>query len=119
MNDKYARNHRGQYAEKNSNSAPWENHFDLHFAQDFIWNKSHKSKVSLVFDILNVANMLNHNWGTFYGSSYTEEIISCSGVTTAADGTNKVGSFTYSGQTPKVSDYSSRWHMQVGLRVTF
>jgi Outer membrane receptor for ferrienterochelin and colicins len=119
MNDKYARNHRGQYAEKNSNSAPWENHFDLHFSQDFIWDKSHQSKVSLVFDILNVANMLNHNWGTFYDSGYSQQIITCNSVTKAADGTNMVGNFSYAGQSPKISDYSSRWHMQVGLRVTF
>lgn len=32
-NDSYAKNHRGQYAERNSNLSKWEHEIDLHLAQ--------------------------------------------------------------------------------------
>ena len=32
-NDSYAKNHRGQYAERNSNLSNWEHEIDLHLAQ--------------------------------------------------------------------------------------
>lgn len=117
-NDKYAKNHRGQYAKRNSNSAPWENHFDFHFAQDFFYLKERGSKIELTFDILNVANLLNHNWGTYYSSSYNEPILNVTAVTKGTDG-NYTPSYTYNGQKVSVADVGSRWHAQIGLRVTF
>ncbi|MCI1247265.1 MAG: carboxypeptidase regulatory-like domain-containing protein [Prevotella sp.] len=118
-NDKYAKDHRGQYARRNSNMAPWENHFDFHLSQDFFYLKDRGSKVSLVFDILNVGNLINKHWGEFYSSAYNENILQVQSV--SFDKTTKVAtpSYTFLGYTPTLSDYSSRWHMQVGLRVTF
>ncbi|MBP7098438.1 MAG: TonB-dependent receptor [Prevotella sp.] len=113
--DKYAKDHRGQYADRNSNLAPWENHFDLHFTQDFFYLKEKGSKVSLVFDILNVGNLLNKHWGEFYSSTYNTPIITVYNVDTKT----KTPSFVYGASSVYVSDYDSRWHMQVGLRVTF
>jgi hypothetical protein len=43
--------------------APFENHFDFHFTQDFFYLKERGSKVSLVFDILNVSNMIQQALG--------------------------------------------------------
>ena len=102
-NDDYASEHRGEFAERNSNIAPWENQFDLHFAQDFFYLKNRGSKISLVFYILNVANLLNHDWGTSYSSALSHQI----------------GVFSFSGQTPQINNIASRWHMQIGMRVTF
>lgn len=118
-NDKYAKNHRGQYAKRNSNHAPWENHFDFHLSQDFYYLKERGSKIEISFDILNVANLLNHDWGTTYSSSFNENIL---GVSTRKldDGTNRVGTkYTFVGYTPQKAPIESRWHMQLGLRVTF
>ena len=116
--DDYASSHRGEFAERNSNAAPWENQFDLHFAQDFFYLKNRGSKISLVFDILNVANLLNHDWGTSYSSATYEQILKVDAVKDDAAG-NKYGVFSFAGQSPQIADIASRWHMQLGLRVTF
>jgi hypothetical protein len=118
-NDKYAKNHRGQYAERNSNLAPWENHFDLHFTQDFFYMKENGSKISLVFDIMNVGNLLNKNWGEYYSSAYNTPIITVNSVDINKTTGVKTPSYVYGGTTHYISDYESRWHMQLGLRVTF
>ena len=117
-NDDYASGHRGEFAERNSNMAPWENQFDLHFAQDFFYLKNRGSKVTLVFDILNVANLLNHDWGTTYSNSTTQQILSVDAVKDDAAG-NKYGVFSFQGNSPRIYDIGSRWHMQLGMRVTF
>lgn len=117
--DSYASKHRGQYAERNSHLTPWENRFDLHISQDFYYLKERGSKVELVFDILNVANLLNKNWGTTYGSVYNINKLQVQGVEDGATPDTKVASFQYFDNTPFVSDVASRWHAQIGLRVTF
>jgi hypothetical protein len=117
-NDDYACEHRGEFAERNSNMAPWENQFDLHFAQDFFYLKNRGSKITLVFDILNVANLLNHDWGTTYGNSTAQQILKVDAIKDDAAG-NKYGVFSFQGNAPKVADIASRWHMQLGMRVTF
>jgi hypothetical protein len=60
--------------------APWENHFDFHLSQDFFYLKDRGSKVSLVFDILNVGNLINKHWGEFYSSAYNENILQVQSV---------------------------------------
>ena len=57
-NNDYAREHRGQYAERNSSLTPWEHMLDLHFAQDFYYLKERGSKITLTFDILNLGNLI-------------------------------------------------------------
>ena len=116
--DDYASEHRGEFAERNSNIAPWENQFDLHFAQDFFYLKERGSKISLVFDILNVANLLNHDWGTSYSSTTACQILKVDAIKDDKAG-NKYGVFSFSGQSPQVNNIASRWHMQIGMRVTF
>ena len=117
-NNSYAKNHRGRYADRNAGSAPWENHFDLHISQDFYYLKERGSKVELTLDIVNLANMLNHDWGTYYSSAYSENILKVKGTKADAAG-NMVASYEFQGYRPTISDYNSRWHAQVGLRVTF
>ena len=117
-NDDYASEHRGEFAERNSNLAPWENQFDLHIAQDFFYLKNRGSKISLVFDILNVANLLNHDWGTSYSSTTACQILKVDNVKDDKAG-NKYGVFSYAGQGMQINNIASRWHMQLGLRVTF
>ncbi len=116
--DDYAKNHRGQYAERNSNSAPFEKRIDLHLSEDFFYLKTRGSKVEFTCDIYNFANLLNKKWGENYSSSYNHDILQVSKINTAADG-NKFATFKYVGNEPTVSDIYSRWHIQLGLRVTF
>lgn len=116
--DSYAHSHRGQYAERNSNLAKWENHFDLHLAEDFYYLNKRGSKISLTFDVINFANMLNKKWGTVYADSWSVNILKVASTSTDADG-NHVNSYQYLGNKINESPVSSRWHAQLGLRVTF
>ncbi len=116
--DKYAKDHRGQYAERYSNSAPWENHFDLHLAEDFSYIKGKDGKVSLTFDVLNVGNLLNKKWGANYASYYNVQILKETILTDDGSG-NKVPTYSFQGSEVTKSDFFSRWHAQIGLRVTF
>jgi len=117
-NDNYAKDNRGQYAERYSNSAPWENHLDLHLAEDFSYLKGKDGKVSLTLDILNVGNLLNKNWGANYTSYYNVPILKVTALTDDGSG-NKVPTYSFQGSEVSKSDIFSRWHAQIGLRVTF
>lgn len=116
--DSYAKDHRGQYAKRYSNSAPWENHFDLHLAEDFYYLKGKSEKIELTFDIINFGNMLNKNWGTVYGSDYNVQPLKVTALTTNSNG-DKIPTYSYQDDKVYKSDFSSRWHLQVGLKVTF
>jgi hypothetical protein len=116
--NKYARTHRGQYAVRNSCQAPWENHFDLHFAENIFFLKEKGAKLQLTFDIINFSNLLNKKWGVNYASTYNVTPLA---VSTATNG--GVASFYYNtsntNNTVAMSDIYSRWHAQVGLKVIF
>ena len=116
-NDSYAKNHRGQYAERNSNLSPWEHQIDLHLAQT-IYNIEGAGKLEFTFDILNFANMLNKKWGANYSSAYNLSPLSVTALQKDANG-NRTPSYTYNKAEISKSDISSRWHAQVGVRLTF
>lgn len=63
-NDKYLREHRGQYAQRGAVFLPMTWRTDLNVAQDIlvkVRGQRHGFQVRL--DILNFGNLLNHNWG--------------------------------------------------------
>jgi hypothetical protein len=111
------RSPRGQYAERNSNLSNWEHEIDLHLAQT-IYNVQGIGKLEFTFDIINFANMLNKKWGASYSSAYNLSPLTMTGLSTDADG-NKIASFSYNKAEIQKSDISSRWHCQVGVRLTF
>lgn len=113
-NDSYAKNHRGQYAERNSNLSKWEHEIDLHLAQT-IYNIQGMSKLEFTFDIINFANMLNKKWGASYESAYNLSPLTLEYF----DKTTGNAAFSYNKAEISKSDISSRWHCQVGVRLTF
>lgn len=116
-NDSYAKNHRGQVAERNSNLSKWEHEIDLHLAQT-IYNKNGFGKLEFTFDITNFANMLNKKWGATYSSAYNVSPLQVTKLT--QNGDNRVATFTYNANnTIQKNDIYSRWHAQVGVRLTF
>ena len=116
--DSYTKNHRGQYAERNSNLAPWENRVDLHFAQDFFYLKGRGSKIQFTFDVYNFANMLNNKWGVSYSSTYNVTPLIVSKV--AAEEGTQIPTFQWNGNVaPSKNAIYSRWHAQFGFKVTF
>ena len=64
--DKYLSENNGQYAERYGVIMPWLNRFDVKVMQDIfttIGKDKKRHSLQLSLDLLNVANLLNPNWG--------------------------------------------------------
>jgi hypothetical protein len=116
-NDPYLSTHRGQIAERNGAREPWQNEFDLRIAQDFNFTGTHGFQV--VFDLLNVLNALNKNWGqinTVTNQSF--QLLTFTGID-AASGKPKF-SYTNLNSTPfALSVPASRWQGDISIRYYF
>jgi hypothetical protein len=136
--DPYLRAHRGQYAERNGASNPWQHRVDLRVLQDIFTNiGDNKNSLQFSIDIFNVGNLINRNWGiaqfqytasplafqsynpqgqpTFqfqYVSVPTRTVTN--GVGTVNQGTTLTTPFRND-----VTSLSSRWQAQIGLRYLF
>ena len=115
-NQRYLKDHRGEYYERYADNLPFESNFDLHVAEKVnlkIGRQIHSLELSL--DIMNVANMLNKNWGITRSSGYVSEFMSPVKYVS--------GKFQFDQKADYVlkyaSDYYSRWRGQVGLKYTF
>jgi hypothetical protein len=123
--DKYLSKHKGEYAEAYSSRAPWVHKFDFRVLQDF-YVKMGKTKhtFQLSFDVLNVGNMLNSEWGvnknmaaSNYGKVLKYESKDANNVPTFSmikiDGAYPTKTYdTY-------LSYGQCWSLQVGLRYIF
>lgn len=116
-NDDYAKNHRGQYAVRNSNLSNWEHEINLHLAQT-IYNPKGLGKLEFTFDIINFANMLNKKWGVNYSSAYNLSPLTVASLTTDNNG-QKTPTYYFNNAKITKNDTASRWHAQVGIRLTF
>lgn len=118
--------HRGEYAEKNGSFAPFNSVFDLVLRQDIgadLGGDVHKIQFS--FDIFNVANLLNKDWGAYYftpGSDFNNfQLYQFDGY--ESDGTTPKFSYRLGSATKRdifqISGTSSRWRMRLGVRYMF
>lgn len=123
-NSKYLSERRGKYAEKNGAWAPFTAIFDIGVRQDVGINVGgQRHRLQLSADIMNVANMLNPEWGVQYvvpGDFNNYELYNFAGY--EADGTTP--RFTYTGTQTNEDSFSiagltSRWRMQFGVRYLF
>lgn len=114
-NDPYLSKHRGEYAKRNGAETPWENQFDLRITQDFGGIvKGTKNKLQLTFDIFNVGNMINKNWGKSYFVSNQANTL----VTYSSSGG---GGFSFRAPTNGTGYLQSAltWSGQFGVRYLF
>ncbi len=116
----YLKDHRGEVYKRNADNAPWENHFDFRFMQEFslkVGKEYHSLQLS--FDILNVGNLLNREWGLETETAYYAPI--SYGNLTGVNG--KEMGFQYTSgannQPLKSSSFYSRWRAQIGVRYSF
>lgn len=114
--DPYMKSHRGKYFERFADNEPFEHHFDLHLAQKFDFNVGKdKHAIELSFDMMNIGNLFNKNWGR-YGS------LGGSGAWYSPV-SFRDGEFQFLNdadyQMRSYSDYFSRWRGQIGLKYTF
>ena len=113
-NDSYMKKHRGEYYKRFADNLAFEHHFDVHFAQKYSFKVAGQvNSLELSFDIINVGNLLNKDWGHTYGDGF--------GVYYSPVSYQKNGRYQFTGgyATRNYNDYYSRWRGQVGLRYTF
>jgi hypothetical protein len=119
--NKYLANNAGKNTERNGARMPWESHFDVKIAQDFYMYKTHKLTVS--FDILNAANLLNHNWGwSYYLPNQSVSLFSVTSQTSTPTFTfdkTKMNNINGILRPYTVNDYLSRWRGQLSIRYSF
>ncbi len=115
----YLKNRRGEYAERNGARPPFEHLIDLRLTQDFyLMVAGKKNTLQVTFDILNVANLLNKDWGRVYSAGFNYQLIRYTGV----NSTTGLPRFTFNPTTKDawyISDFSSRWRAQLGIRYIF
>jgi len=118
--DPYLKENRGKIAERFGGINPWFSNIDLRLLQDysfFFGNK--KQTIQLSIDILNVANLINSNWGVrqVANSAATSPLqfvkFNTSGAPVFKFNTNLKQTFQ---DDPGIF---SRWQMQVGIRYIF
>ena len=126
--DNYLKNRKGQYAERFGGLLPWGHQFDFKFLQDVFYEKKAGRKIQLSFDILNIANLLNSNWGVnktqITGSYQNVPLLKYEGVEAATGKPMfslpvKTAADYYTTSYKTILGYSSTWSMLLGLRVTF
>ena len=115
--DKYMSSHRGQYAEKNASRTPFTSKFDLKILQD-VGFKEHKFQIS--FDVFNIANLINKNWGVVYNNPFAYQVINFKGYD--ADGTTPLFSFDderLGNDRFDINSTLSRFRARLGIRYIF
>lgn len=122
--DDYLSSRRGDYVERNMSRSPFENLFDLKIAQDVSFKVGEKKHTfQITFDVFNLGNFLNPNWGKSYfvGDGGYFRLLRFvdfePGTTTprfAFDGVN--GDPWTLIQT---GTRSARWYSQIGVRYSF
>ncbi|MGD9488765.1 MAG: carboxypeptidase regulatory-like domain-containing protein [Calditrichaceae bacterium] len=124
--DDYLKEHRGEITERFGAINPWFSNIDLRILQDFAINMNgHKHTFQLSLDILNVANLINSDWGV-------REVASSAATSPLELATNTDGSpkftaegdpiFHYQGPSKTYIDdpgLDSRWRAQIGIRYLF
>ena len=123
-NDPYLSTVRGEYAERNRSRTPFEHILDLKIAQDISFNVgSKRHTVQISYDLFNVANFLNPEWGKSYFVDdggyfrllrFVDFVPNTNQPTFAFDGVDgEPYSLIQSGTR------SARWYSQIGLRYSF
>ena len=119
-NDKYLSRHRGEWSTRYGAITEFENHFDLHIAQDFYYDRASGRKIQITVDFLNIGNMFNREWGLYGdGEFYARQILHITALEKDTDGNMTP---TYQFMDPvdfALNDFYSRWRCQIGLRLTF
>lgn len=126
-NNPYLKSHQGQFTERNGDRTPWNHNLDVRIMQDFNFygagEKHHKHTITVSFDIINLTNLLNPSWGTYYYTANTQNSAVYTGLVAQGkvDPTGKpIYTFTAPTTTPYLVDQiASRWQGQLGLRYTF
>ncbi len=118
-NDSYLKGRRGRIAERNGARTPWNHQIDLKLSYKKKIRKG-KNSIEITFDLLNLPNFLNKDWGRLYfvpnvlNSSFS--LLDFAGV----ENNQPTFQFRNPQNTPWVVDNAnSRWQGQIGLHYKF
>lgn len=124
--NKYLSSRRGQFTERNAAHTPWNVQLDYRFSQDVNFKvKGKPHTFTFTYDIINLTNLINKDWGMVYFSPNTFNSMSDVGLTqTAAGSPTAYPKYSWSPAVTSTPPYSidlfaSRFQMQAGLRYTF
>jgi outer membrane receptor protein involved in Fe transport len=120
-NDKYLSKTRGTYTERNGRSTPWEHVIDARLTQDFFVNAGGKRHtLQLTFDVFNLTNLLNRDWGrTYFVTNQASTILTALNRTSGPVAYRGKGYNFTPGSVPWTLSFGSRWQGQVGIRYLF
>lgn len=118
--NKYLNSRRGNYTERNGSSTPWEHVLDMRLAQDiFITKGTTQHTLQLTFDVFNLTNLLNRDWGRqFAVGNQAYSILSAQAPASGPNAGKKGYNFNI-GQEPWSMTFASRFQGQIGLRYSF
>lgn len=135
----YLQKNAGHNSERNGDKMPFENHFDLRIAQDFLLGTN---KLQVFFDVVNVGALLNHDWGRSYGTgsfpdgfyptssalfipvvgAQKKDGVAFTPTVNAPAFQFNINNFTKIGDNYRpynVNNFTSRWSGQIGLKYSF
>lgn len=131
-NDKFLKDSRGGYVERNNGLLPWLHRFDARLLQDLFVNiGENRNTLQLSVDVKNVGNLINSDWGVYKelnsGSLYNYALLRVADVNAAGEPSfNMITVRDNNGNTILPDspfrdrfNTSSVWSMQVGLRYIF
>ena len=116
----YLRDKRGDYAVRNESKTPWNHSLDANLKYKFTYFKGKKATVSA--DIFNVLNMISPSWGKQY---FVPNVVNSSFSLLRFEGISEGNVPQYSFNIPLdqkpwiVDTFSSRWRIQLGVKVDF
>ena len=118
--DKYLSKHRGEYTEKNGGQTPWFSQVDMRILQDLRikTGKTTYQTIQLSFDVVNLGNLINSNWGV---RKYATTASYYQPISVKYNGNSPLYTFDPVVKNTFISspELPSRWQMQFGLRYIF
>lgn len=118
-NNRYLKNNRGRFSERNGARTPWNHNLDLNMTfEKTIGKKNNRLEISL--SIFNVANLINKNWGMQHFVPNVENasfsLLDFKGIV------NNQPTFQFiqpEGNPWQIDPLASRWQGQLGLKYSF
>jgi hypothetical protein len=121
--DDYLSANRGKVAERNGARLPWMSRFDVRVTQDFALTRDAAHRIQVHFDVMNVGNMLNSEWGV--GETQVQNnLMHFQGVDgdgnarftiNTVPGTSDFPTTTYR----RILSIDETWRAQIGIRYIF
>ncbi|MBM2840442.1 MAG: hypothetical protein HW412_970 [Bacteroidetes bacterium] len=127
--DDYLKANKGKISERSGPREPWSHQIDLRISQEVPTFSGHR--IELTFDILNVLNLLNSDWGWVRtsGGFQTVNLFTIHSFETTPGADYGKPRYQLQSATAKVTDGKanpfqpdnllSRWQAQFGIRYTF